>query len=103
MADQNVVQLSRFLPFAKAFEPFVNKFSALGFPSLHLPQHSMRLSCSFPQFVAELYVCRLLHCAVTLPLTLVAVGLHCQSMLCVDSPLVTEEPCAYTRQVAVQI
>ena len=93
--------LSRFLPFTKAFEPFVNTFSAHGFPPVHLYQHFTHLRCSFPQFVAELEVCALLHCAVTLPITLTTfnwpqsvytVG-HTQSMLCVDSPHVSEEPC----------
>ena len=60
----------RFLPFAKAFEPFVNTFSVHGFPPLHLHQHFTHLHCSFSQFVTELYVCMLFHCAVTLPLTL---------------------------------
>ena len=54
----------------KAFEPFINTFSAHGFPPVHLHQHFMRLHYSFIQFVAELDVCTLLHCAVTLPLTL---------------------------------
>ena len=94
--------LSRFLSFAKAFEPFVNTVSAHGFTSVHLHQHFMRLRFSFPQFVEELDVCTLLHCAVTLPLTLntfnwpqlVCTAGHMQSMLCVDSPTVSEETCA---------
>ena len=62
--------LSRFLPCAQAFQPFVNIFSAHGFPPVHQHQHFTRLRCSFPQFVAELDVCTSLQCAVTLPLTL---------------------------------
>ena len=91
--------LSRFLPFAKAFEPFVNTFSVHGFPHIRLHQH---FRSGFHQFVAELNVCTLLHCAVTLPLTVttfnwpqsVYTAGHMQSMLCVDSPHVSEEPCA---------
>ena len=78
----------------------VNTFSAQGFPPVHLHQHSTRLCCSFSQFVAK-RVCTLLHCAVTLPLTLtsfnwlqsVYTASHMQSMLCVDSPHISEEPC----------
>ena len=93
--------LSRFLPFTKAFEPFVNTFSAHGFPPVHLHRHFTHLRYNFPQFVTEI-VCTLLHCAVTLPITLTTfnwpqsvytVG-HVQSILCVDSPHVSEEPCA---------
>ena len=62
--------VSHFLLFAKAFQPFVNIFSANGFPPVHLHQHFTRLCCSFPEFVADRDVCTLLHCAVTLPLTL---------------------------------
>ena len=63
---------------------------------------SHTLHCNFPQFVAKLDVCTLLHCTVTLPPTLTtfnwpqsvfAAG-HMQSMLCVDSPHVFEKPCA---------
>ena len=53
--------LSRFLPFAKAFEPFVNTFSVHGFPPVHLQQYFTHLHYSFPQFVAELDVSTLLH------------------------------------------
>ena len=45
--------LSRFLPVAKMFEPFVNMFSALGFPHVHLQQHFTCLRCSFPQFLVD--------------------------------------------------
>ena len=96
----------RFLPFAKAFEPFVNTFSVHGFPPLHLHQHFTHLHCSFSQFIAEVDVCTLLHCAVTLPLTLtmfnwpqsVYTAGHMQSILCVDFPHVSEEPytCMHT-------
>ena len=72
--------LSSFLPFAKAFEPFVNTFSAHGFPPVHLHQHFTRLRCSFPQFVAELDVCTLLHCALTLPLTQTTFNWRAQSV-----------------------
>ena len=97
--------LSHFLPFTKAFEPFVNTFSAHGFPLIHLPQHFMRLRCSFPEFIAELHICTLLHCAVTLPLTLtmfswlqsVYSASHMQSVQCVDSPHVSEEPCTCSK------
>ena len=66
-------------------------------PPVHLHHHFMRLCCSFPQFVAEL-VYTLLHCAVTLPLTLttfnwpqsVYTAGHMQSMLCVYSPHVSK-------------
>ena len=62
--------LSRFLPFAKAFKSFVNTFSVHSFPPVYLHQHFPSLCCSFPQFVAELDICTLLHRAVILPLTL---------------------------------
>ena len=87
--------LSLFLVFAKSFESFVNTFSVHGFPPVHPHQHFTRLRCSFLQFVTELDVCTLLHCAVTLPLTLttfnwpqsVYTAGHMQSMLSVDSPM----------------
>ena len=90
MADPNVAHVGYFLPFEKAFEPFINTFSAHDFPPVHPHQHFTRLRCSFPQFVAELEVCTLFHCAVTLPLTLtmfnwpqsVYTASHMQSMLC---------------------
>ena len=93
--------LSHFLPFAKAFEPFVKVFSAHCFPPVHLHQNFMRLRCSFPHFVAELDVCTLLHYAVTLHPTLTTLNWpqsvhtagHMQSMLFVDCPHVSEEPC----------
>ena len=71
--------------------------SAQGFPPVHLHRHSTRLRCSFPQFIPKIDVCTLLHCAVTLPLTLTtfnwpAVGLHYQSHavhdLCRFSPCI---------------
>ena len=91
-----------FVSFAKVFELFVNTFSAHGFPPVHMHQHFTRFRCSFLPFVAELQVCTLLHCAVALPLILttfnrpqsVYTADHMQSMLCVDSPHVSEEPCA---------
>ena len=92
MADLNVAHPQSF---PSLREPFVNTFSAHGLSPVHLHQHSVRLRCSFPQFVAERDVCLLLHCAVTLPLTLttfnwpqsVYTASHMQSMLCVDSPM----------------
>ena len=90
------------------------------FPSLHksiwtirkhifcsqLPSHTTAPTfhislLQFSQLVAELDVCTLLHCTVTLPLTLtmfnwqqsVYTASHMQSMLYVDSPQVSEEPC----------
>ena len=87
MADPNVSHPQSF-PFLRES---VNAFSAHGFPPVHLHQHFTRLSCSFPQFVAEL-ACTLLHTAVTLPLTLttfiwpqsVYTAGHKQCMLCVS-------------------
>ena len=89
------IVLSRFLPFAKALGPFLNTFSAHGFPPVHPHQHFTRLRCSFPQIIAELDVCTLLHCAVTLSLTLttfnwpqlVYTAGHMQYMLCCVSIL----------------
>ena len=89
-------------PPGKAFEPFINAFSAHGFHAVHLHQHFTRLRCNFPQFLEEIDGCTLLHCAVTLPLTLtmfnwlqsVYTAGRMQSMLCVDYPHVSEEPCA---------
>ena len=61
------------------------------------------LRCNIPKFVAELdFVYTFLHCAMTLPPTLttfnwphsVYTAGHIVSMLCVDSPQVSEEPCA---------
>ena len=72
--------LSRFLPFAKAFEPLVNIFSAHGVSPVHLHQHFTRLRCSFPQLVAVLDVCMLFHCAVTLPQSIHTAS-HMQSIL----------------------
>ena len=66
MADWTWFILSHFLPFAKEFGPLVNTFSAHCFPPVHLHLHFTHLRCSFPQFVAELDVCTLLHCTVTL-------------------------------------
>ena len=86
--------LSRFLPFAKVFEPFVNMFSAYGFPPVHLHQHFICLRCSFPQFVAELCLhVAPLRCETTSHtdyVQLASVGLHCQShavhAVCLFSP-----------------
>ena len=76
--------------------------SVVSFPPVHLHQHFTRFRWSFPQFVAELDVCMLLHCAMTLLLTLTTFNWpqslftagYMQSMLCVDSPHVSEEPCS---------
>ena len=81
----------------------VHTISAHGFPPVHLHQHFTCLCCSFPQFIAQ-RIYMLLHCAVTLyvilttfnwPQSVYTVG-HMQSMLCVDCPHVSEEPCAHT-------
>ena len=76
--------------------------------------HAVR--CSFPQFVADLDICTLLHCAVTLPLTLTTFNWpqsvysadHMQSMLtskCRFSPCLWRimRMRAHMRQVAVKI
>ena len=76
--------------------------SAHSFPPVHLHQHFTILRSSISQFVAGLDVYTLLHWAVTLPLTLtkfnwpqsVYTSGHVQSVLCVDSPHVSEEPYA---------
>ena len=86
--------LIRFFPFAKAFEPFVNTFSAHGFPPVRLHRHFTRPCCSFSRFVAELDF-TLLRYAVTLPLTVttfnwaqsVYTAGDLQSMLCVILPM----------------
>ena len=91
------LMLSRFLHFANAQTHFLLAVS-LPYTCINI---FARLCCSFPQFVAE-FVCASLHCAVTLPLTLttfnwpqsVYTAGHMQSMLCVDSPQVSEESCA---------
>ena len=99
--------LSSFLPFAKAFEPFVN-ISCSQLPS-STPAPTFHVSpLQFSWFVAEHDVCILLHCAVTLSLILtmftwsqlVYTAGHMQSMLCVDSPHVWS---AHMCQVALQI
>ena len=102
MTASNVAQTQSFRSFRERLAPFVNTFPAHGFPPVHLHQHFTRLRCSFPQFVAEVDVCTLLHCAMTLPLTMttynwpqsVDTAGHMQSMLFVDSSHVFEEPCA---------
>ena len=102
IADWNVAHLQSFPFLRKCVRTILNKFSAHGLPPVHLHQHFTRLRCSFLQFVAELDVCTFLHYAVTLPFIIttfnwpqsVYTAGHMQSMLCVDSPHVSEEPWA---------
>ena len=105
MVDPNVVHRQ---PFSSLRES-VNTFSAHVFPPVHPHQYFTRLFCSFPQFVAELDVCTLLHCAVTLSNTdyvqLAAVGLNCRSHAV--HAVRRLSPCLWRtmhmRQVAVQV
>ena len=97
MGDPNVAHPHSF----PSLRESVNTFSAHGFPPVHVHQHFTHLCCSLPQFVAEL-VCTLRHWTVTTYHTdyvqLAGVGVqvgHMQSMPCVDSPNVSEEPCAF--------
>ena len=102
LTDPNVAQPKSIASLHESVSTICKQFSAHVFPPVHLYQHFMRLHCSFPKFVAELDVCMLLHCAVTLPLTQttfnwpqsVYTAGHMQSMLCVDSLHVSEEACA---------
>ena len=86
--------------------PMPQKFWSIsnGLPPVHLHQLSRAsVPLQFPQFVAEIDVCMLLHCALILPPTMttfnwpqsVYTGSHMQSILCVDSLHVSEEPCAW--------
>ena len=110
MADPNVAHPQSFPSLCES----VWTIRKHGFPPVHLCQHFTRLRSCFPQFVVELDVFTLLHCAVTLPLTLTTfnwpksvynVG-HTQSILCVDSPQCLWRIYrirAHMRQVSVQI
>ena len=103
MADPNVAHPQSFPSLRESVSTIRNYIfcSQLPYrtPATDIPRVSVAV---FPKFAAELDVCSLLHCAVTLPLTLTAFNWpqsvftagHMQSMLCVDSPHVSEEPCA---------
>ena len=92
MADRNVAHPQSFSSLRESVWTIRKHIFGSRLPSL----------TSAPTFVAEFYVCTLLHCAVTLPLTLITFNWpqsvytagHMQYMLFVDSLYVSEESCA---------